>query len=307
MIAGAGRRWAAEFGSRLFAGSLGAAWKGQAAKAKAGAVVFNELRCPVCKAGAASYSGRSGEMKCTRGHYSAGGKRTAGPAPSAPRLAYAAPVKAAPKAAAPPAPVKREPLEGNVGHVVVTGPVTAARAGAFLRDTDALRDAGARAVVVHVATDGGELPAAESMCLRLQLLAALGVTTVAHVTRAKSAGSMIALSCAYSVTATDGEWFVHDPHLPHEPRTPEDLAHLADARDRVHALLLRRTVMGRDELAGVAASETGSFDSSAAFAQGLSDEIGSGARALEVAVDAAAGRGLPPSGRRLALESRPRA
>jgi ATP-dependent protease ClpP protease subunit len=264
------------------------------------AEVFAGLRCPKCRAPAASYSARSGEMKCFRGHRSGGTGKDAGPLPTSH-------VKAVP--AASPTPAKREPLPGNVGHAMLQGrnsrsPVEGLTAGRFNRDLDSLRAHGARAMVVHVASDGGDLGEAEAMALHLQFLAAMGVPSVAHVSNASSAGSVVALSCSYSVTAPDGRWFIHNPHHGDAPVTAESLAVLDSARERLHALYRARTVLSADEIAGLCGAGTGHFSSCDAWAKGLTDEVGDELRACAVALDAAAARGLRESPRRLALVSR---
>jgi ATP-dependent protease ClpP protease subunit len=191
-------------------------------------------------------------------------------------------------------------LRGVMGR----DPVKGSTALGFNRDLDEARAAGARAVVVHVGSDGGDLAEADAMALHLQALAHLGVASVASVTNASSAASVVALACSYSVTTPGGRWFLHNPHLGDAPATPENLAGLDAPRERLHAFYRARTVLGASELVGVLGTEWGTFDASAALAKGLTDEVGDELRAVQVARDAAAGKGLPESPRRLALASR---
>jgi ATP-dependent protease ClpP protease subunit len=201
-------------------------------------------------------------------------------------------------------PAKREPLPDNVGHVVLGGRITPTTASLFERDTDELLAAGARAVVVHVESPGGDFEAAERMARRLRYLEARRIPSVAYVARGDSGAAFVALAASFAVTAPSGRWFIHNPLLIPEARTTEEFATLASVRERLYAHTLRRTVLGRDELEGLCAANLGAFDASTAWTCGLTDEIGDATRARVLAEVAAAGQGLPDSPRRLALKSR---
>ncbi len=271
-----------------------------------GAQFFASLRCPVCKARAASYQGNTGDMKCERGHVSRKGQARPAPAPVA-----TAPV-ARSLTVAPARVAKLPPLPGNVGHVMVQGAISASprtgrTAGMLHRDLDEVKARGAKAVVVHVGSGGGDLAEAEGMARRIRLLSAMGVATVAHVTNASSAASVVALACDYSVTAPEGEWLVHEPVLNCPIETVEQLSTLHGARAKLREHYQRHSTMSAAEVGGLMSADIGHFTSEGALGAGLTDEVGDEARAVAVAAEVAAGLGLPRSERRLALASRRRA
>ncbi len=224
---------------------------------------FRALFCPKCGASLRSYSAHTGDFRCERGH---GTYKTAAKA----RLAA-----------------------GGVGEVSVLGPISEVSGTQLRRRLASLRAAGARAVLVTLDSEGGDLFASWQMH---DALRACGVPVVAYVAgRAQSAATVVMLSADHVVLRPLGWLMVHRPTSDDETARRAEQARMVD-------LYARRTAEGRRTLWSYMDGKGNVFlNSVTALARGWCDSVGDFARALAVAKELAAGRRVT-SPRSLALQ-----
>lgn len=199
------------------------------------------------------------------------------------------------RASAPPRPRLAVASDGVV-TMNVSGSVDEAASRKLARNLRDAKAGGAKAILLIIDSPGGLLPDAKAMFDELR---GSGVGVVAHVKRALSAASLLALAADHIVIDADGTFMLHRCWGGAGPGDRR-----AWDAEVIQVYLDRNPSTDADQLVSYFQNNGDTYiDPSAALASGWCDEIGSSIRARGVAGSYA--RGAPPfSSRRAALAAR---
>ena len=172
----------------------------------------------------------------------------------------------------------------GAGVAGLNGALDGASAFFVCRSLDALRAAGAKAIVLHITSGGGSVPAGLAIVRAIERLRAEGVPTIACITHhANSMASVVAVAADLALMAPTATMMVHEASGGRDD-------HLAILKNRLLELYEARTLVDAATLEGYLAGAV-TMDAYTAHSYGFVDEVADAARVEEVA-RAAASSGL---------------
>lgn len=172
---------------------------------------------------------------------------------------------------------------GGAAVVFLNGKVDGSSTFHLCRMMDAARTVGAKAIVLDIRSEGGNVPAGLVVVRALERLRKEHVPTVAVIShQADSMASVIAVSAAYAVMAPEARMCIHEA-------SGGDPAHLEILRAKLLDIYAARTLTDRAKLEGYLAGAV-TLDACSAHSHGFVDEV-AGPDRME-AVARAAARGL---------------